>query len=265
MSAPAFAWALEEGRVRKLPTSDRMVLVYLADKANGILKAWPSQATIADNTGLTDRAVRISTGRLEVAGLIRIETRGKSRLYHVLRPVNGSAYTPELTSCDTPQRPELTSDELSTTPELTSVVQCTTPELASPTPELTSGTPELTSAKPSSNQEENLKTREEGEDLKIPEEGKAEKSAAPTGCAPSSEVAPQTKEGDAQMAAQLAGLARDLARGFQNNYPPRAAILDREQQQDVYRALQRPKPAHLPSDILASQRRRLGIHALQEP
>jgi hypothetical protein len=94
MSIPAFAWAIEQGREHALQSSDRLVLIYLADKANGIRVAWPSQETISDYTGLTTRTIRSSIERLVAAGLIRTEPRGKSLAYYILRPVNGEDCNP---------------------------------------------------------------------------------------------------------------------------------------------------------------------------
>ena len=109
MSIPAFAWALEQGRIRNLPTSERMLLVVIADRGNGTRACYAGQACLAKDTGLKERQVRISLQRLEAEGLIRIERNGKSRLYHVLRPVNGEDHS-------SPPTPAHTAGELSTTP-----------------------------------------------------------------------------------------------------------------------------------------------------
>ena len=53
--------------------ADRMVLIYLADKANGIGVCWPGQETIVRFTGLAIRTVRAAVRRLEGLHLISLE------------------------------------------------------------------------------------------------------------------------------------------------------------------------------------------------
>ena len=85
------AWALD------LPSTEKLVLLALADNANDSGCCWPSMATIARKCGLTDRAVRAAMRRLEEGGHVSSSERaGTSRLYTVspgtsFRPEGGSA------------------------------------------------------------------------------------------------------------------------------------------------------------------------------
>lgn len=98
MSAPAFAWALERGATLALRPSDRLVLLYLADMANGVKVCWPGQPLIERFTGLKNNTVRAAINRLAELQLIRVEgTPGKLTRYHILRPdtpANGQGGTP---------------------------------------------------------------------------------------------------------------------------------------------------------------------------
>ena len=94
MSILGFAWALERGATLGLPLADRMVLIYLADKANGIGVCWPGQETIVRFTGLAIRTVRAAVRRLEGLRLISLEEApGIATRYHInreLTPANGN-------------------------------------------------------------------------------------------------------------------------------------------------------------------------------
>ena len=98
MSVPAFAWALEQGRSLSLRPADRLVLIYLADMANGARVCWPGQPLIAEYTGLKTNTVRAAINRLAALQLIRVDgTPGKLTRYHILRPdtpSNGAGVTP---------------------------------------------------------------------------------------------------------------------------------------------------------------------------
>jgi len=86
MSIPGFAWALEQGAVLGLRATERLLLVYLADKANGIGVCWPGQDTIERFTGLADRTRRSATAKLVKVGLIKLEqSPGKATRYHIQR------------------------------------------------------------------------------------------------------------------------------------------------------------------------------------
>ena len=93
MSIPAFGWALEQGARLKLQPSDRLVLIYLADQANGALVCRPGQPAVERFTGLAPNTVMLALKRLEAAQLIRAEASpGRATKYHILRqltPANG--------------------------------------------------------------------------------------------------------------------------------------------------------------------------------
>jgi hypothetical protein len=87
MSIPGFAWALEQGAVLDLLPADRLVLIYLADKANGIGVCWPGQDAICRYTGLALRTVRTSIHRLAELGPITLEQApGVATRYLINRP-----------------------------------------------------------------------------------------------------------------------------------------------------------------------------------
>lgn len=94
MSAPAFAWAMERGASLRLSPAERLVLLYLADKANGSRVCWPGQETIERFTGLALKTIRAAIAKLVDLSLIAVEKRpGIVTRYHILRPatpVNGS-------------------------------------------------------------------------------------------------------------------------------------------------------------------------------
>jgi hypothetical protein len=74
----AAAWELE------IASTDKLVLLALADNANDAGCCWPSMATIARKCGLKERATRIAMRRLESAGYVTsVDRTGTSRLYTV--------------------------------------------------------------------------------------------------------------------------------------------------------------------------------------
>lgn len=88
MSCPHIVWALNEGRVRKLTSTARLVLMVVAEYANGALMCWPSVQTLSDNTGLNARTVQKALRALEAKDLIRTEERPHlTSIYHVKRPL----------------------------------------------------------------------------------------------------------------------------------------------------------------------------------
>lgn len=72
MSVEAMAWAL---RQTTGSTTRKAVLLSLADRANFEWQCWPSQATIAAETEMTDRNVRRILAELEAGGFIHRERR----------------------------------------------------------------------------------------------------------------------------------------------------------------------------------------------
>ena len=72
-------------RTRAKNTSTRLVLVFLADHAGKDFLAWPSQATLARLSGVSDRTVRNALRELEALGEIRVVTHGQGRRSTVYR------------------------------------------------------------------------------------------------------------------------------------------------------------------------------------
>lgn len=95
MSVPAFAWAIEMGRVHRLCPDDRCLLMVLANMADKHLECFPLQSTLMADTGLPKRTLIRSTQRLEAAGLVRTEPRGRSLTYHIQRLTNGATVAPD--------------------------------------------------------------------------------------------------------------------------------------------------------------------------
>jgi len=78
---------MEQGVRLGLTSSERLVLLYLADKANGERVCWPGQETIVRYTALSLRTVRMVIPALAGHGLISVEARpGIVTRYHILRP-----------------------------------------------------------------------------------------------------------------------------------------------------------------------------------
>src|SRR5436190_5061638 len=87
-STPHLVWAL---RQRDLTAAERLVLIYLADRANGAMVCWPMIATIAEALELSERSVMRAVQTLEDKDLIRVDRRHRQfNHYHILRPENGS-------------------------------------------------------------------------------------------------------------------------------------------------------------------------------
>lgn len=141
MSAPAFAWAMNRARELKLPTSNRMLLIALADRANGECFCYPSQETLAGDTGLSSRQVRDLAPALERVGLIRIEKRGRLLYYHINRP-NGMHQEQTNKSRNPVPLSETTTPEPASAiiPEPSSAIPPQTPEPASGNGAVNTGT-----------------------------------------------------------------------------------------------------------------------------
>lgn len=72
-------------RSESLSTPQRMIMVVLLNHANDIDHAWPSQVTIARQSGLTDRAVRTNIPLLVDAGWLEVvESHGKTVTYRTV-------------------------------------------------------------------------------------------------------------------------------------------------------------------------------------
>lgn len=123
------AWSL------KLSSTDKLVLLALADWSNDDGLCWPSMAQLAEKSGLTGRAIRTSIGRLKEAGhLTRNEVPGKGVRYSV-HP--GTTFPPETRSARKAMPPEPVSprNETTETPERRSAntsVTTNTSQKASP-------------------------------------------------------------------------------------------------------------------------------------
>jgi hypothetical protein len=71
MSALAMNWALRDEQVQAAVHGvARSVLVVLADHANAASEAWPSLATVVDESGWSERAVSTALAELEAAGFV---------------------------------------------------------------------------------------------------------------------------------------------------------------------------------------------------
>jgi hypothetical protein len=87
MSCPHIVWALREGKSRKLSAHERLILMVLAERANGEMFCWPSVDLLREDTGASRRTVQNALRRLDDLGLIRIEERiRQTSIYHVNRP-----------------------------------------------------------------------------------------------------------------------------------------------------------------------------------
>lgn len=89
MSAPHFAWAFDQGRKLNLPPSERLVLMVMAERANGVRECWPSLPCLATDTGLSPRTVWTVVHSLVEQDLISLkETKGKVTHYRINRPAD---------------------------------------------------------------------------------------------------------------------------------------------------------------------------------
>lgn len=71
-------------KLTHLGSTDKLVLLALADNANDNGVCWPSVPRIADKASLSDRAVRNSIARLQSDGQIQIEERyGRSNVFTI--------------------------------------------------------------------------------------------------------------------------------------------------------------------------------------
>lgn len=115
-----------------VPTTDKMVLLALADWSNEEGACWPSMAQLAKKSGLTDRSIRASVGRLVTMGhLTRHEVAGKGVHYTVhpgttFRPARGSPRN------EVPNTPERHSANTSGTTKPTSEAKASSVARATP-------------------------------------------------------------------------------------------------------------------------------------
>jgi len=78
-----------------LPTTDKFVLLALADWSNDAGHCWPSVAQLQAKCSLSERTVQAALKRLDEAGLISRDMRaGKGTLYRVMIPETPAADAP---------------------------------------------------------------------------------------------------------------------------------------------------------------------------
>ena len=292
MSAPAFAWALERGATLALRPSDRLVLLYLADMANGVKVCWPGQPLIERYTGLKNNTVRAAVNRLAALQLIRVEaTPGRVTRYHILRPdtpANGTGVTPANEHRVTPANGDRAPPQNSTGHPL---------NCGGGPPQKGALTPANGHTDPSYTQEEDPKTRaharEEGKILSFgrKKEGGTRPPAPPTtsgsgpprpppddfnawvdGLPPKRSIPLEVgqdvvrgevlAEEDAPVDPGIAlAVLGDLQRSLRMRaYPPRAAALSPDEQADAL-CPRRPRPHYLPDAVLHAARAKLASEA----
>lgn len=71
------AW--EIAQIEQLRPSDRLILLALVEHANKVGECWPSQATLAEYTGYSEKTVWTALGRLQERGLIERSHRGNGK------------------------------------------------------------------------------------------------------------------------------------------------------------------------------------------
>lgn len=76
MSVEALAWAID----LKIPPTQKLVLICLANYADENGVCWPGQKKLADKTGLTDRTVRTQLSCMEKAGLFTRRQRRRENM-----------------------------------------------------------------------------------------------------------------------------------------------------------------------------------------
>jgi hypothetical protein len=242
MSIPAFAWAIEQGHAHNLLPSDRLVLIYLADKANGVRVCWPGQETIVKYTGLALRTVRAALPRLAKAKLIQLEERsGRATVYHILRE-------------DSPTPRQDVAGSHPATPANGAGVsmpdpgnQCIEPrQLVAPTPAIRPPEPYLS-------KKEEPKRRASAPEARLSDSGDVGKEA---GHADPAAPDPLDRPVDP---GQFQALLASLTRGFQNNYPPRVSGLSRAEQIEAMADKPAWRPGAVSPEQLAALRRNAGI------
>lgn len=263
MSAPAFAWALERGASLGLTPAERLVLIYLADMANGARVCWPSQPTIARFTGLALRTVIGTLRRLAEKQLIRADSSpGRLTKYHILRdstPANGAGDTHAIQTVVAAPTPANGA-----VPPLQNVHPhpCTSRHeplhITAPTPANGAGDPS--------------KTQKRDPSARAParEEGKILSSSNGSGTpppAPANDATPdcgnEPRLPDPLIAAKLNGLVADIANRFQTNYPPRSSSLTPNEHRDL---VAKPPAWHakpIPPEQLAAMRRIAQIQTVR--
>ena len=94
MSAPAFAWAFEQGYRLGLTSSQLLLLLYMADQANCAGQFYTGQPRLVKYTRLSVRTVRQLIPQLRELGLIQVQAvPGHPTLYQIARQPLGEAVT----------------------------------------------------------------------------------------------------------------------------------------------------------------------------
>ena len=284
MSVPAFAWALERGATLKLLAADRLVLIYLADLANGARVCWPGQPAIVRYTGLSAYTVLVSLKRLEARQLIRAEASpGRVTRYHILRqdtPLNGTGGPPATPLDYTVATP---LNDIGAPPKIS---RGHPPNLEAEPPKIVVQTPLDQGDDPTSTQVRDPKSRAHAREAgKILSFGKKQEDTAPPPVPPATpgsddfnsfleaptpakalpaEIEQQVIHGEvlppeAPLGPQATGaFVHSLARNFQNNYPPRAPRFSRAEQIDLCQHKSPIRPAYLPDAVLRVARMQLA-------
>lgn len=292
MSAPAFAWACEQGERLGLDPLARWLLVVLANRANGEMVTWPSQGTLERWTGLTERHIRRLTKILRDAGLVEVRKQGRSLTYHILRePKPGEKYRTN-SPVSRRRKPDSQSGIRKATPDSRAGVHRTKPDSQSGIgPEIPDSQsahtgltvrsiPDSQSAKTTTETtnetEARVRAREASEKIREKE------GAASTSHDPFNDVLDQIAAGRRRSLAAVEGgatvsgpvpdggasvgpvataaLVAGVARAWFTNYPPRAAKRDAAEQVAAVVPLVRPlRSVCLTGEALRLARERAGI------
>ena len=257
MSAPAFAWALERGATLALRPSDRLVLLYLADMANGLKVCWPGQPLIERYTGLKNNTVRAAINRLAVLQLIRVEgTPGKLTRYHILRPdtpANGEGGTPANQHMVTPSNGAVVPPQSG----IGHPLNC-----GGGPPQKGALTPANGHTDPLSTQVSDPKRRasapEAGKILSFPEkqEARTPTPEPPTQATTSGSRHSEAEDDNPPVDPGVAlAVLDDLKRSLRMRaYPPRAAVMSPDEMATAACGMPHVRPAYLPDDVLAALR-----------
>jgi hypothetical protein len=281
MSAPAFAWAFEKGHELGLTSSQLVLLLYMADQANCVGQFFTGQPRLAKYTRLTERTIRELIPQLAALGLIRVTaTPGKSTMYQILRQPIGAEATSAPAIASSPANGAPTPATSSSPPR-----QPVPPHPGNSRQQprkFASPTPEATSADPLGTQEVDPKRRasapEAGRILSFPEK----ESTAPKPVEFGSyleqlrrraqplvvgqevvrgEPVPEDDNPPVDPGVALAVLD-DLKRSLRMRaYPPRAAILSRDEMATAACGMRHVRPAYLPDAQLRAARAELAARA----
>jgi biotin operon repressor len=246
MSVPAVGWARRTGVELRLPTFARILLLTLADILGQSGKLYPSIPYLAEQTGLSENSVRKWLRYLQGRGVIEIlASIGNRTHYRLLRDrplqdLKGSDQPPPARrGGSTPARREGVQD----------VDPCKSErgplQIGPPTPARLAPEP----LEPRINQD----ARERAREGSFKNEWEEERDVAAT---PQPDDDPLDRPVDPEMVrSEVAKLFRELR---MKAYPPRAAVLDPQEQQDLL-SPRKIRPAFLTGAALAASRAACGI------